>query len=263
MTTDAPSRREPEGQRAADAARAAGDQTATFPAREAGHAFVARRGCVARDDRLLDLVRALLEALRARVAVDALDRARRPVADAAVDLQRLVGDAGEHLDREQLRHRRTARRGVGAPRLPLARGVQHELPGGLDVGRRSRRAEGDRLARGERLAERLALAGVLDRELLRALRPVRRRSSPPRCGSGSGSRRARPPARRPSSPRRFGDRDRRAGRTRGARGRCRARPCVSAMSARRARSALSRSTMQRDGAVGCRVVPSSRANSSQ
>src|SRR5687768_1164145 len=57
---------------------------------------------VARDDQLLDLAGAFVEAEKAHVAVEALDDGLLHVARAAVDLHAAVGDAPDHLGCVQL-----------------------------------------------------------------------------------------------------------------------------------------------------------------
>src|SRR5687768_186404 len=57
---------------------------------------------VARDDELLDLARAFVEAEKPHVAVEPLDDGLLHVARAAVDLHAAVGDAPDHFGRIKL-----------------------------------------------------------------------------------------------------------------------------------------------------------------
>ena len=124
---------------------------------------------LARDDGFLDLVGAFLEALRAGIAVNPLDRMRLPVADPAVDLQRLIGDALQHRDGEELRHG-GEHVGPRARALPLRGRVQDQPPRGLELRRHVGDHEGDRLSPPQRLAEGLPGARPLDGELEGAAR---------------------------------------------------------------------------------------------
>src|SRR5262249_43464033 len=82
---------------------------------------------------------------------------------AAVDLQRLAGDALGHFAGEQFHHRGLL---VAAPLLvDLVAHVIHELARGLDLGRHLRELEPDRLELGDRPAELHALLRVFDRVL--------------------------------------------------------------------------------------------------
>src|SRR3954447_12168294 len=119
------------------------------------------------DDHPLDLGGALPDEQQRRVAVEALDLVLLRVAVAAVDAQRLLDAEVAALGGEELRH-------AGLELRALA-GVLH--PGGaerhqarrVDLRRHVGELELDRLVLGDRLAERLALPGVLQRELERAL----------------------------------------------------------------------------------------------
>src|SRR5260370_24929327 len=110
------------------------------------------------DHHLLDLAGALVDLGNTGVAEVALDVVLARVAVAAVDLQRLVGDALRHLGREEL-----GLRGLERVALPLVL-RPGRLPGhharGVDLGRHVREVELDGLEVGEVLAELLALLGV-------------------------------------------------------------------------------------------------------
>ena len=57
---------------------------------------------VARDERLLNLARAFIDAEQSHVAIEALDSILFHVAGAAEDLHRAIGDAAHHFAGEQL-----------------------------------------------------------------------------------------------------------------------------------------------------------------
>src|SRR5688572_10498685 len=122
---------------------------------------------VTRDDDALDLARALADRAQLRVAPHALDRILAAVPVAAVDLDRVVGDAHRDLGGMELRHR-----GRGAERLARilqACGVVDEVARRLDLHRHVGELEGDRLVLVELLAEGLAIAGVAARAIEGAL----------------------------------------------------------------------------------------------
>ena len=251
-------------QRAADPAGAAGDQGDLARGEAARGSVTCRDDApedIAGDDRLLDLVGALLEALGPRVAVDPLDRVRRPEADAAVDLQGLVGDPGQHVDRGQLGHR-----GERAPRpgrRPPSAGPRTARAGArLRCRRRSRRARRRSPGAGPAFAEGDPLARVRDGQLLGPAAPARRRSSRPRSGSGvrnppKRDLQARRPPRRAGWPPGPGCARRASGawsvpRT----------PSDSAHVLDRARRRVARSTISAT-VPSAPLVPAARANSSQ
>src|SRR5260370_27233162 len=112
------------------------------------------------DDAQLDLGGALEDLRQPRVAAMARDRVRLGVPGAAVDLQRLAGDALGHFAGEQLDHRGFL---VAALLLvDLIADVIHQLARRLDLGRHLRELEPDRLELGDRLAELHALLRVFD-----------------------------------------------------------------------------------------------------
>src|SRR3954447_11057305 len=119
------------------------------------------------DDHALDLARALADQQQRRVAVDALDLVLLGVAVAAVDAQGLLGAEAAGLRGEELGHARLEVRALAG--VLHARGADGEHPRGLELGGHVGELELDHLVLGDRLAERLALLGVLDRQLEGAL----------------------------------------------------------------------------------------------
>src|SRR5215210_1080848 len=120
------------------------------------------------DHHALDLGRALADQEQGSVAVEPLDLVLLGVAVAAVDAERLLHDLLARLGGEQLGH---AGLEVGAlARVLHARGLQGEQSRGLDLGGHVGELELDRLVLRDRLAEGLALLGVAQRQLERALR---------------------------------------------------------------------------------------------
>src|SRR5207248_1145216 len=121
---------------------------------------------LARDDGQLDLRRPLGDGHEARVAPKALDRELGDVAVAAEDLHRLPGDPLGDLGGEQLGHRRLAHAisPIEEPGRAPHRGARR-----LDLRRHARELEFDGLELRDRLAELLALPGVLERRLERRL----------------------------------------------------------------------------------------------
>src|SRR4249919_91519 len=123
---------------------------------------------MASDDHPLHLIRALADLEDLLVAVETLDGRLLHVAEAAVDLESRVRDPVRELAGEELRHRGLTRE---RPALVLEpRGLVDERAAGLDLRRHVRELEADRLERGDRLAELLALLRVCEREVVRALR---------------------------------------------------------------------------------------------
>src|SRR5581483_684196 len=114
------------------------------------------------DHHLLDLGRPLADQEQRRVAVDPLDLVLLRIPVAAVDAKRLLGVRLGRLRGEQLRH-------PGLEVGPLA-GVLHagrfegQQASRLEPGAHLGELEGDRLVLGDRLAERLALLAVAQRE---------------------------------------------------------------------------------------------------
>src|SRR5580704_1780772 len=132
---------------------------------------------LASDDEALNVAGALVDLAYANVAVDALDREIGDIAVAAMDLDRVGGDAFGHLRGEELGHRRLfdARFASVAPR----RGVEHQAVRRSDLGRHVGEAEGHRLLLDDRLAEGRALAGIGEGGLISGARhPDRLRSDP-------------------------------------------------------------------------------------
>ena len=121
-----------------------------------------------RDHHLLDLVGALTDREDLRVAVEAAHRILLHVAVAAVDLDRLLGAADRQAPRLELRLRRRQRE--VAARVLLHRRLVNEQPRRLDLGRHVGELGLDRLEARDRPAERVALAGVRERLVQRALR---------------------------------------------------------------------------------------------
>ena len=108
----------------------------------------------------LDLAGAFPDALDARVAPDALQRQVVHQPHAAVDLDRLVGDEGQHLGGLQLGHRHVL---VGDRALVVFPGGLHDQQvGGLQLGRHVGELERDALELADLLAELLALRGIFD-----------------------------------------------------------------------------------------------------
>src|SRR3954447_27076090 len=132
---------------------------------------------VAADDVALDLAGAVPDPLDPGVAPEALDPGLLHQPHAAEDLDRLVGDARQHLGREQLRLRDHPVRVPALVQQPGA--VEREQVGGFDLGRHVGELERGPLE----LADRLA-------ELLPARRPVGGEvEHPPRpadAGGGDG-----------------------------------------------------------------------------
>src|SRR5829696_594768 len=119
------------------------------------------------DHHALDLGGALSDQEQRGVAVEPLDLVLLRVAVAAVDAERLLHDLLAGLGGEQLGHARLEIRAL--PRVLHARGLQREQPGGLDLRGHVRQLELDRLVLRDRLAERLALLRVAQRQLEGAL----------------------------------------------------------------------------------------------
>src|SRR5215210_2602995 len=138
-------------------------------ARERGRALFLDH--LAGDHEPLDLVRALVDLRDLRVAHHALDRVFLHVAVAAEHLHRVGGDLHRDVGAVELRHRRDLRQlgAVGALVDQPAALVEQSARGlafRLHVGERGR----DQLVLRDRLAHRLARAGVLERVIGRALR---------------------------------------------------------------------------------------------
>src|SRR5215217_7675060 len=128
--------------------------------------FVALQQLLA-DHHALDLGGALADQEQRGVAVEPLDLVLLGVAVAAMDAERLLHHLLAGLGGEQLRH---AGLEVGAlPGVLHAGGLQREQPRGLDLRAHVRELELDRLVLCDRLAERLALLRVAQRQLEGAL----------------------------------------------------------------------------------------------
>src|SRR5215211_7113621 len=112
----------------------------------------------------LDLLGALRDPVAAVVAVDVLERLVAGVADAAVDLHRAVGGLAHQPVGAEVAHRHPVAdaRHTASGIVHLAGGLADEGPQQLDVGGQLDQRPLDRLALGQRLAERHALARVLD-----------------------------------------------------------------------------------------------------
>src|SRR4051795_3156917 len=139
-----------------------------------GRHAVGRRLVAAQDlprDRLaVDLVRAVVEAGGARVAVHRLEREVGRVAERAVDLQRAVDDVVHDPRAEELDERDVLPRGRRALRVHLPRGVQRHQPRRLHLRGRVRDPVLDRLLVGERAAARLGVERALAEHVDRAPR---------------------------------------------------------------------------------------------
>ena len=115
------------------------------------------------------LRRAVVDAERADVAEDALDHRVARDAQAAQDLHRAVGDAGDRLGADHLGHRAFVRRPLAAVEHPG--GVPDRQPRDVDVHLVVGQHERHALVLAELLAERLALARIVGRDVLRPVRP--------------------------------------------------------------------------------------------
>ena len=128
---------------------------------------------LAADDDAHDLVRALEDLVHAQVAHDLLDAVVVQVAVAAVQLQRLVRDAESGVGRESLRHG-ALHRGIRSLLVEGVRGIPHQRPRRVQLGRHVGEREDDGLLLGERLAERVALVHVAQCPVERELRAAER-----------------------------------------------------------------------------------------
>src|SRR5207237_685980 len=115
-------------------------------------------GNLAGDDQALDVAGALVDLAHPDVAVDPLDQEIGDIAVAAMDLDRVGGDALGDLGGEELGHRGLLDAGLAG--VALRGGVEYQATGGGNLGRHIGEAEGDRLLLDDRLAEGPALAGV-------------------------------------------------------------------------------------------------------
>ena len=97
----------------------------------------------------------------------AFDGVQSRVACAAMDLQAFAADTLGHLRGKELHHRRFLVAALAS--VDLLADEIHELPRGLDLGRHVGDLETDRLKVRDRVAELLAVVGVLDRIVERAL----------------------------------------------------------------------------------------------
>src|ERR1700684_2599186 len=139
----------------------------TFVVRRRGVSNLMTLQQLSADHHPLDLRRSLADQQQRRVAVDALDLVLLRVTVAAMDPQAFLGAEATGLGGEQLRHPRLQ---VGALAGVLhRRRAAHEQPRRVDLRRHVGELELDRLVLGDRLAERLALLGVFERQLERAL----------------------------------------------------------------------------------------------
>src|SRR5918997_1253830 len=136
-----------------------------LPRRPAANSDLVALQELAPDDHPLDLRRALADQQQRRVAVEALDLVLLRVAIAAVDAEALLDAEAAGLGGEQLRHAGLELGALAGVLQP--RGLAGQQAGGLDLGRHVGELELDRLVLGDRLAERLALLRVTQRELQR------------------------------------------------------------------------------------------------
>src|SRR5579859_7189869 len=127
----------------------------------------------ARDDKPLDLRGALPDLIDLRVAEPLLDGVLLAVPVAAQHLDGVGGDLHGDVGREALGHR-----ALGAVERPaLGRhpaGTPDEQPRGVDLHGHVGQLETDRLVLPQRLAELLAVLGVVERELIRGARDAQR-----------------------------------------------------------------------------------------
>src|SRR3954470_6385705 len=121
----------------------------------------------ARDDQLLDLRRALVDAQRTDLAVQALDDASDGHAQAAEQLHRVVDDPLGGLRRVELRHRRLAR-DPSADDVLRPRGAIDEQGARVDAERHLGELRLHELQLGHRRPEELALARSRERLVERA-----------------------------------------------------------------------------------------------
>src|SRR5438034_6247356 len=135
--------------------------------RKSTEGSLVRQAEVTRDDRPLDLVRALADLEDLLVAVEARDRELVHEAVAAVELERPVRRTVRELAGEELRHRRRLRE--VAPLVLLPRGAVDEEPRRLDLGRHVDELLLNCLEGRDRPSELLPLACVGVREVVAAL----------------------------------------------------------------------------------------------
>src|SRR5579859_1376749 len=140
-----------------------------------------RTGDRTRDDKPLDLGRALPDLVDLRVPEPFLDRVLLDVAVAAEDLDRVGRDLHRDVGREALGHRSLgALEGPALGRHPAR--TPDEQAGGVDRHRHVGELETDGLVLPQRLAELLAVLRVPQRELVRRARDAQR--SRPHAGPG-------------------------------------------------------------------------------
>src|SRR5436305_10380461 len=123
---------------------------------------------LARDHEALNLARALADGGQLHIAEVLLGGIVLHETVAAVDLDAVVGDLHRDLAGVQLGHGRLERGPLSA-RLEV-RGLVRQQTRRLDLRRGIGQLPLDRLEARDRLAERLAVAGVAQRRLVRALR---------------------------------------------------------------------------------------------
>src|SRR3989440_11350861 len=148
---------------------AGGCPTSTASSRSGSHRCERRRLERARDHDALDLVRALVDLRDLGVAQEALDRVLLDVAVAAEHLDGLDGDRHRRVRAEQLGHRGVLAH-VAVAAIHLRAGLVEQLPARGALRLHVGELELDRLERGDRLAELLALLGVGGGVVGRALR---------------------------------------------------------------------------------------------
>src|SRR5690242_2591052 len=110
------------------------------------------------DDDLLDLARPLIDPEQADIPVEALDGIVGDIAGAAMDLDRAVGDAADHLAGEELAA--GGQCGDGLALLAPARGVQNHAARGIGLGPAVGEHGLDQLELGDGLAELTPLHGI-------------------------------------------------------------------------------------------------------